>query len=44
MNRAVFEVPRAEFDRTMAELGELLDLAKLSTKPTRQLSLGERMK
>jgi ABC-2 type transport system ATP-binding protein len=44
MNRAVFEVPRAEFDATMAELGQLLDLEKLSTKPTRQLSLGERMK
>jgi ABC-2 type transport system ATP-binding protein len=44
MNRAVFEVPTAEFEATMAELGELLDLANLSTKPTRQLSLGERMK
>jgi ABC-2 type transport system ATP-binding protein len=44
MNRAVFEVPRAQFDATMRELGELLDLANLSTKPTRQLSLGERMK
>jgi ABC-2 type transport system ATP-binding protein len=44
MNRAVFEVPRAEFDATMRELGDLLDLANLSTKPTRQLSLGERMK
>ena len=30
--------------RTMAELTELLDLGDLASKPTRQLSLGERMK
>ena len=44
MNRAVFDVPRAEFDRTLAELTELLELGPLLDKPTRQLSLGERMK
>jgi ABC-2 type transport system ATP-binding protein len=44
LNRALFDVPRAEFDATMRELAELLDLDNLSTKPTRQLSLGERMK
>jgi ABC-2 type transport system ATP-binding protein len=44
MNRAVFDVPKAEFDTTLAELTELLDLAPLLDKPTRQLSLGERMK
>ena len=44
LNRALFDVPRAEFDETMAELDQLLDLTNLSTKPTRQLSLGERMK
>jgi len=44
MNKAVFDVGDAEFAATMAELTELLDLANLSTKPTRQLSLGERMK
>jgi ABC-2 type transport system ATP-binding protein len=44
MNRAVFDVPRAEYDKTLAELTELLDLAPLLDKPTRQLSLGERMK
>src|SRR6266545_4590625 len=38
LNRALFDVPRAEFDATMRELGELLDLESLSTKPTRQLS------
>jgi len=44
LNRAVFEVPRAQFDETMKELDELLGLAPLIGKPARQLSLGERMK
>jgi ABC-2 type transport system ATP-binding protein len=44
MNRAVFDVPHAEFRQTLAELTELLDLGPLLNKPTRQLSLGERMK
>src|SRR5262245_15421552 len=44
MNRAVFDVPKAQFDETMKELTELLDLGPLIDKPTRQLSLGERMK
>jgi ABC-2 type transport system ATP-binding protein len=44
MNRAVFDVPHAEYAATMAELTELLDLGPLVNKPTRQLSLGERMK
>jgi ABC-2 type transport system ATP-binding protein len=44
MNRAVFDVPRAEFHQTLAELTELLELGPLLDKPTRQLSLGERMK
>jgi ABC-2 type transport system ATP-binding protein len=44
MNRAIFDVPDGQYRETMAELTTLLDLEKLSTKPTRQLSLGERMK
>ena len=44
MNRAVFDVPRARFDATLEELVQLLDLGPLISKPTRQLSLGERMK
>ena len=44
MNRAVFDVPQAQFDGTLAELTELPDLGPLLDKPTRQLSLGERMK
>ncbi len=44
LNRAVFDVPAEQFTRTLQELDELLGIAALSTKPTRQLSLGERMK
>jgi ABC-2 type transport system ATP-binding protein len=44
MNRAVFDVPRAQWNQTLAELTELLELGPLLDKPTRQLSLGERMK
>jgi ABC-2 type transport system ATP-binding protein len=44
MNRAVFDVPKAQFEATLKELTELLDLGPLLDKPTRQLSLGERMK
>jgi ABC-2 type transport system ATP-binding protein len=44
LNRAVFGVPAAQFDATLAELTELLELGPLLDKPARQLSLGERMK
>ncbi len=44
MNRAVFDVPQEAFERALKELTELLELGDLVTKPTRQLSLGERMK
>ncbi|MFO7156888.1 MAG: ATP-binding cassette domain-containing protein [Pseudomonadota bacterium] len=44
LNRAVYEIPRDEYRRTLAELVDLLDLGDLIHKPTRQLSLGERMK
>jgi ABC-2 type transport system ATP-binding protein len=44
MNRAIFDVPQAEFDKTLGELTELLELGNLVDKPARQLSLGERMK
>jgi ABC-2 type transport system ATP-binding protein len=44
LNRAIYDVPRPQFDETMRDLAALLDLEKLSSKPTRQLSLGERMK
>jgi ABC-2 type transport system ATP-binding protein len=44
LNRAVFDVPRALFRERVSELSELLELGGLLTKPTRQLSLGERMR
>lgn len=44
MNRAIYEIPKAEFEATLRELVPLLELGDLLGKPTRQLSLGERMK
>jgi ABC-2 type transport system ATP-binding protein len=44
LNRAIYDIPKAQYHATLAELTELLDLAPLLGKPTRQLSLGERMK
>jgi ABC-2 type transport system ATP-binding protein len=44
MNRAIYEVPRAQADETVRELVTLLEIEDLISKPTRQLSLGERMK
>jgi ABC-2 type transport system ATP-binding protein len=44
LNRAVFDVPKDQFDKTLKELTDLLELGPLLDKPTRQLSLGERMK
>jgi ABC-2 type transport system ATP-binding protein len=44
MNRAIYDLPRAEADATLKELVELLEVGDLIGKPARQLSLGERMK
>ncbi|MGV3623915.1 MAG: ABC transporter ATP-binding protein [Archangium sp.] len=44
LNRAVYDVPREDFKKRLKELTELLELGELLGKPTRQLSLGERMK
>ncbi len=44
MNRAIYDIPRREYDETIGELTALLDLGELARRPTRQLSLGERMK
>src|SRR5580692_3263083 len=44
LNRAVYDVPRAQYQATLKELTELLDLGDLAKKPARTLSLGERMK
>src|SRR5207244_7999094 len=44
LNRAIYEIPKADFERTVRELTDLLGLGGLVNRPTRQLSLGERMK
>jgi len=44
LNRAIYDLPLAEYRETLSELSRLLELGDLVDKPTRQLSLGERMK
>jgi ABC-2 type transport system ATP-binding protein len=44
VNRAIYELPEAQYRTTLGELDELLDLKPLLTKQVRKLSLGERMK
>src|ERR1700722_8962398 len=44
LNGALYGVPEQQLARTLAELTALLDIGDVSRKPTRQLSLGERMK
>ncbi len=44
LNRAIYDIPRPQFAETVAELTRLLEIEELVHKPTRQLSLGERMK
>ncbi|MGN6673137.1 MAG: ABC transporter ATP-binding protein, partial [Thermomicrobiales bacterium] len=44
LNRVIYRLPAANYQRTLDELTDLLDLAPLLRKPVRNLSLGERMK
>ncbi len=44
LNRAIYDVSRADYEETLDELVTLLGLEDLIRRPTRQLSLGERMK
>src|SRR5580693_1770517 len=44
LNRAIYDVSRDDFKKTTDELIELLEIGDVVKKPTRQLSLGERMK
>jgi len=44
LNRAIYQVPQKDFEARVSELTTLLDLGDLVKKPTRELSLGERMK
>ena len=42
--QAIYEIPDPDFNQTVEELTELLELGGLLEKPVRNLSLGERMK
>ncbi|ANB56364.1 ABC transporter family protein [Anoxybacillus sp. B7M1] len=44
VNKAIYEIDDRTFRRTLDELVELLELQPLLTKPTRSLSLGQRMR
>ncbi len=44
INAAVYEIPRDEAARRVAELAEMLDLGDELKQPVRKLSLGQRMK
>ncbi len=44
MNQAIYGIPDREFRKTLAELTELLGAGSIARQPTRNLSLGERMK
>lgn len=44
MNKAIYSIPEKEFKKTLDELTSLFELEDIIEKPTRVLSLGERMK
>ncbi len=44
VQRAIYQIPRADFDRRVREFIDLLDIEQVVRKPVRNLSLGERMK
>lgn len=44
LNKSIYSIPERDFKKTMNDLVELLNVEDLIRKPTRLLSLGERMK
>ena len=44
LHREIYSLPRADFERTLKELTELLGVERLTRQAVRELSLGERMK
>lgn len=44
LNKAIYDIPTAQFDEILGEMLDLLSIGGIIKKPTRQLSLGERMK
>jgi ABC-2 type transport system ATP-binding protein len=44
MNKAIYDIPDTKFNKNLGRLAEILDVQEIIRKPTRLLSLGERMK
>lgn len=44
LNRAIYQIPDEQFQQTVSEFLDLLEIGDLVKKPVRNLSLGERMK
>src|SRR3972149_4020057 len=44
LNRAIYEIPKREYEETLNELTELLEVKKLLGIQVRRLSLGQRMR
>jgi len=44
LNKEIYEIPRRQFEETVDELSELLEIKELLDIPVKRLSLGQRMK
>jgi ABC-2 type transport system ATP-binding protein len=44
LHREIYSIPKADFDRTLGDLTEILGVEQLKKQAVRELSLGERMK
>lgn len=44
LNRAIYEIPKSQFQEVLSELSQLLDVEHILKTPVRKLSLGQRMK
>ena len=44
LHQQIYGIPSEQFDSTLSELSDLLDVGRLLLQPVRELSLGERMK
>jgi len=44
LNKEIYEIPKAQFEETVAELSKLLEIENLLEVPVKKLSLGQRMK
>jgi ABC-2 type transport system ATP-binding protein len=44
MNKAIYNIPKSDYERNLKRMTEMLDAGDIIKKPTRGLSLGERMR